>query len=438
MLDQNPIYKIYKEGKVPVVRFKDTGFTNFVQDKYFTDYDGNINEKFKNIVGCFCVLGGMQDNFILSGIGNVDTLHIGYVEPDTQVFDVSEGKYRKAIDMFNEALEAFTKQSESVDKSKEIISSQFDDFDIFYTQAIVKAEDITKVGEYTKSERFQFMHTVEDGFFRLNTLADYVFLTNNIENIKKTIEMADKYDAFDSYITIFSEDLPDEIKEMYPIIKIYNEKVKSLYWQERSIFEKLLPKHSTDNINFVKDLDTIFDNTNNTIFFMQAGYSSEIELLINGKTERCRFYVEDGQIILKNKDKMLDINDILTNKDAHINAVSLKARIDALNVLAKYDKDAVVKEPINSRIINLYNFYMSHKLYATDDGFKYYIDDFLIEYHKKLDDCIIRYFHPDYDERLLHEEDIYLNFEDKKFILDVINKYRSIMTDVEKNIQIER
>ena len=81
---------------------------------------------------------------------------------------------------------------------------------------------------------------------------------------------------------------------------------------------------------------------------------------------------------------------------------------------------------------------MSHKLYATDDGFKYYIDDFLIEYHKKLDDCIIRYFHPDYDERLLHEEDIYLNFEDKKFILDVINKYRSIMTDVEKNIQIER
>ena len=122
MLDQNPIYKIYKEGKVPVVRFKDTGFTNFVQDKYFTDYDGHIDEKFKNIVGCFCVLGGMQDNFILSDIGNVDTLHIGYVEPDTQVFDVSEGKYRKAIDMFNEALEAFTKQSASVDKSKEIIS----------------------------------------------------------------------------------------------------------------------------------------------------------------------------------------------------------------------------------------------------------------------------------------------------------------------------
>ncbi len=435
MLEQNPIYKIYKEGKVPVVRFKDTGFTNFVQDKYFTDYDGHIDEKFKNIVGCFCVLGGMQDNFILSGIGNVDTLHIGYIEPDTQVFDVSEGKYRKAIDMFNEALEAFTKQSESVDKSKEIISSQFDDFDIFYTQAIVKAEDITKVGEYTKEERFQFMHTVEDGFFRLNTLADYVFLTNNIENIKKTIEMADKYDAFDSYITMFSEDLPDEIKEMYPIIKIYDEKAKNLYWQERSVFEKLLPKHSTDNIDFVKDLDTIFAAA---FGCANNGYSCTIDLLIDDKKAECTFKIENGEIVLKHHEDVLDVEEILTNKNAFMNILKLKNKIDALNILAKYDKDAIIKEPINSRIIKLYDFYKENEIFRTDDGFKYFADDFMIEYHKKLDDCVIKYFHPDYEERLLHEEDIYLNFEDKKFILDVVNQYRNIMIDTEKETQIER
>lgn len=111
MLVNNILYKIYKSGKIPVIRYKNEGFKNYNQDAYFT-IDGKLDEKYKNINGCFCMLGGMQDPYILSGIENTETLNIGYIEADTKVYDVHNKTYTTAKSIFDKALNEYEKIKE--------------------------------------------------------------------------------------------------------------------------------------------------------------------------------------------------------------------------------------------------------------------------------------------------------------------------------------
>ncbi len=85
---ENPILTIINAGKIPVVRLGNTGFQNFKQDKYFSNYcSGAYSDKKskENKRGCFVSLLGVQGNYVCGGHYG-EAIHIGYLEPDDIVF----------------------------------------------------------------------------------------------------------------------------------------------------------------------------------------------------------------------------------------------------------------------------------------------------------------------------------------------------------------
>jgi hypothetical protein len=173
MLENNILYKIYKEGHIPVMRFKNEGFKNYNQNSYFEyeDDDCNIkiNEEYKDINGCFCLIAGMQDSFILSGRTDLDILNIGYVERNTLIFDPHNG-YIKAGEMFDKAFNIYNEWTKDRQNTKEFyFDRNLDDFDWAFTQAVINADDITPVKSYNKDEQLELINTIGDGFFSIQT-----------------------------------------------------------------------------------------------------------------------------------------------------------------------------------------------------------------------------------------------------------------------------
>lgn len=453
MLENNPIYKIYKSGKIPVIRYSDYGFKNFIQDKFFTDDNGNIVEKCKGIEGCFCVLGGMQDSFILSGLKNVSVLNIGWIEPDTKVFDVNTSTYKTAKSILDKAMEVYSKiEEERKDDPKTYMDKNFDDFDIFYTQVIVNADYVNDVESYTEKEQEQFAHTIFDGFFGIQAGMDYFFKFQKCGDMDKFMKFLDDNNIFHEFIKQSFVEFTDDILMSSIAAFQCNDLIEESGGSLETFIRELAPDKSTDEFKNASKIKSFIKNHPD---FDGNLYGDKYSTLGHGRTKngyKLDLYVKDKklEIVIKHdsdyKKQIIPHNKLLLNNVELIELArskisALKDVVDMTNQLG-IDKT----EPELKRIDNLINFYDKYKdeIFFTNEMFRYNKNEFTIEYYFDFDDVIINYSRQseidlDNPDKLYHEEDIYLKFSENIGILDIVKDYRNnvLLHSLEKENIIE-
>lgn len=166
---ENPLLTIIKAGKIPVVRLAKTGFQNFKQKRYFTDYRGGEYKEQKSVEkGCFVSILGVQGNYVCGGHYG-ESIHIGYLEPDETVFSTHFFDNSKNLYCAQTAKERF----ESAKKAYEIYQKGVngenwdpDDFDL-YSEAIVDSKTVKKALVIQPNEYQYLLPYCKDGMFRI-------------------------------------------------------------------------------------------------------------------------------------------------------------------------------------------------------------------------------------------------------------------------------
>lgn len=426
MLENNILYKIYKSGKIPVIRYKNEGFKNYNQDAYFT-IDGKIDEKYKNINGCFCMLGGMQDPYILSGVENTETLNIGYIEADTKVYDVYNKTYTTAKSIFDKALNEYEKIEEELNEKYHknfLIDKHMDDFDLCYTQTIVNANDVNLIKSYTEEEQKQFLNTINDGFFSINSGINYYYLYEKTNSVDKYLKFIDNKNAFNE---LLSEIPIDDITFNSPAANDYKELMsltKNLL--EKTLVNKIVPLKSTENIKQKESVKNFIKNNNKDGMLFNDYISLNFKTNYNNKEIDCYLKFEQNKtsiIAYENLKKIkIDINTktLLTNPKF---TEDLSENIQTLKELIKITKDKDID--IFKNILNINKFLKENDNFIIDDNcIIYNKNNYLIEYNFILDDTIIW---DETNDKAYHEEDIVLKNKD---ILDKVYFFRKITKDI--------
>lgn len=422
MLENNILYKIYKSGKIPVIRYKNEGFKNYNQDAYFT-IDGKLDEKYKNINGCFCMLGGMQDPYILSGVENTEILNIGYIEADTKVYDVYNKTYTTAKSIFDNALNTYDKIKKELEEKyhKEfIIDNHMDDFDLCYTQTIVNADDINLIKSYTEEEQRQFLSTINDGFFSINSGISYYYIYEKTNSINEYLKFIDDKNAFNE---LLKEITIDDITFDSPAANDYKELMElTKNTLEKTLIQEIVPLKSTENIK-QKELVKEFINNNNKDGLIYDNYISlEFKTNYNNKDVECYLKFEKDKpsiVVYSNLKKIkIDINTktLLTNPKF---TEDLSKNIQTLKELIKITENKDID--IFKNILNINKFLKENDNFIIDDNcIIYNKNNYLVEYNFILDDAIIW---NEENDKAYHEEDIILENKD---ILDKVYSFRKI------------
>lgn len=165
---ENPLKSIVKAGKIPVVRVGSDGFKNYRQEAYFLhrEIDCIMEE------GCFVSLGGIQGTYVSGGHYGQD-IHIGWIEPDCMVlgtyFYGSEQSFcmMPAKERFDKALYSYPAFEDSVIGK----SYDRDDFD-YFTEAIVKEEDIHEAAVISQKDYTVLFQYSNDGFYKIFDKSD--------------------------------------------------------------------------------------------------------------------------------------------------------------------------------------------------------------------------------------------------------------------------
>ena len=442
MLEKNPAYQIYKNGKIPVIRYKKDGFTNFVQDNYFTQNGSyELDKKFENIVGCFCILGGIQDSFILSGVKDTDTLWLGYIEPDTQIYDPMGQSYVIAEKYFNEALNFYNKVFKNRDEKEKIFNDILDDFDIFYTQAIIKAEDIKEPVKYERKDFSKLWDTLDGGIFKMANVIDFYYTALNNGETEDFLKYIENIDALDIILPLIIEDVPDEILNKYPVLKEY----KNLYmnascYQNKMILESCAPKKMDEYLDKFLKLKNVLKQNKFSIYPKNGKYECYLTLTTKNEKTHYRFSLENKEPKLYKLQSSIDTQGVLLDYKQIVLDEFLVSKLSKivkeLKILQEFDEKATITGHIADVLPKLDDFYKNNEIYLNEEGFTYFQDDFRLDYNYYLDDAVIKDFFSD-DEKLLHEEDIILNRNDKKFILDEIYEFRKILNE-QKEQALER
>lgn len=183
---ENPLKTIIKNGKVPVVRIANDGFKTHDQTKFNESYKEELN----GLVipdGCFVEVGGIQGRYV-SGWHINEPLHIGFMEPDTNIFVTYPAAKKSTLKKFSfttakerlSDIEIGYKESFPDEISIITTDMPLEDFDL-QTEAIVKAEDVTDVLTVYPKDFYLFLPYMNDGYLRLLCL-DNIFtevLTDN-------------------------------------------------------------------------------------------------------------------------------------------------------------------------------------------------------------------------------------------------------------------
>ena len=412
MLENNILYKIYKEGNVPVIRFKNDGFKNFNQDEYFTheDEDGNsyINEGCKGITGCFCLIGGMQDSFILSGVNDIDSLSIGYVSRDTLIFnphyinDKLVG-YIPAGKMFDEALKEFELWTkDEIKRPTFIFDRNIDDFDWYCTQAIINADDITEVGTFEKEEQLKFLDTITDGYFSIKTGFNFFWDAVKYEKVKEFQKYIDDNKMLNTFFKAYfncglnNDDIEymlnanfkgSFIDEFKSFIQCPNKKCKN-----RTQFKALINctpdtfdgeiKNKDKLLDFIRTVETEIYESEGEIYTYDYFHGLDLKIKI-----------EDGKLNFYNKNEPIEITpNMLLKYERSENRLSKIHK--AVHDLKNY-YDLGNEEPLKSTKIdlidNLYEMY--NKLYGKFEDDKFIFNDDLVHEYGDVDTGI----HVEYD-----------------------------------------
>lgn len=174
---ENPLKTIAKMGKIPVIRRSNDGFHNYDQEEYFDHYSA----RFKDTTppkGCFCLLGGIFGHWV-TGSHWKESLHIGYVEPDTPVvatyaFDDKLGwRWVTAKERYADAMKTFIHEFNCG------INTQYDleDFELS-EEAIIDSKYITHVATIKYEDYYKLIRFSNDN---MNTLFEDASLIDCIE-----------------------------------------------------------------------------------------------------------------------------------------------------------------------------------------------------------------------------------------------------------------
>lgn len=408
MLEQNPLYKIYKSGRIPVIRFKNEGFKNYNQNDYFSHKGTEpLEENCKDITGCFCMIGGMQDSFILSGVGNTEALNIGSIDKNTKVFIPFERKWEKAGKIFEENLKDIEKLYETTPEGfkSRSIDSRNDDFDIFCSQAIIKTEDIVFEERIEEKDFPKIWHTMDDKYLKISSGLDFYYIAKKYGQVEDFLKYIDKKGLLkDLLITMYDEFEDKDIKNL-TTLKRYND--LCLKYSEKfnaiSFLKRIAPETLSEDTT---KLD-IFDSVIGDIDIFTACYKHPVKLFIGGKEEKCVYMVKDHKFLLKKmegKDSFdVDSKEIYLNKE---NVKTLSNIIRQLKTVSKFDDESKMDDTFSSTVLKLDDFYTENEVKLNKDGFIYENGQYEIEYNFVLDDCVI--LDKENKEKLLHEEDLIL------------------------------
>lgn len=234
---ENPILTIINAGKIPVVRLGNTGFQNFKQDKYFSNYcSGAYSDKKskENKRGCFVSLLGVQGNYVCGGHYG-EAIHIGYLEPDDIVFSThffdsrNKGYYNQTA---KERFESAKKDYETFQRGVEKKNWDPDDFDL-YSEAIVDNKKIKKVTVIGPNEYQHMLPYCNDGMFKIF----------NAETIFYNIVWNGALD--EEFVSHMHWTLSDCHHYFFKETEIY-ELIECPYYKE-TILEELINYYSTGN-----------------------------------------------------------------------------------------------------------------------------------------------------------------------------------------------
>lgn len=168
---ENPLLTIVKAGKIPVVRLATTGFQNFIQKNYFTNYrDGEYADTVceETRKGCFVSLAGVQGNYVC-GAHYGESIHIGYLEPDDIVFSTHVLSGKNGYYCEQTAKERFEYIQETYKIFQKGVKEENwdpDDFDL-YSEAIVDSKKVRKVMVIQPNEYHLLLPYCNDGLFRI-------------------------------------------------------------------------------------------------------------------------------------------------------------------------------------------------------------------------------------------------------------------------------
>ncbi len=428
MLDKNPLYKIYKQGRIPVIRFKNEGFVNHNQNEYFSHKGTQeLEDICKDIEGCFCLIGGMQDSFILSGVNNTQILNIGSVDKDTKVFIPFKRKWEKAGDVFKENLEDIKNLYSTIPdgfKSRSI-DSRNDDFDIFCSQAVINAENI-KIEEKIKEEDFKnIWHTMDDEYFKISDGLDFYYIAKKYGQVEDFLKYIDEKGLLKDLLLVIYEEFDDKDIKNFKTLKRYNDLCKK--YEEKfnaiSYLKKIAPETLNESTKKLDIFDSVIENVD---IFPSTEYPHSIKLFSNNKEEKYSYMIKNNKFILKKieneKEVDIDDKDIFLSKE---NVEKLSNILKQFILVSKFDDASKLEDTFSCTILKLNNFYAKNDVDLTNDGFIFEDDEYKIEYNYILDDSIILDKHN--PEKLLHEEDLIL--KGKLDNLKIVEDFRKVFVE---------
>lgn len=428
MLEQNPLYKIYKSGRIPVIRFKDEGFKDYNQNNYFSHKGTEpLEENCKDIQGCFCLIGGMQDSFILSGVGNTETLNIGSVDKNTKVFVPFGRRWEKAGKIFEENLKDIEKTYAVTPEGfkSRSIDSRNDDFDIFCSQAIIKTEDIVFEERIEEKDFPKIWHTMDDKYLKIASGLDFYYIAKKYGQVEDFLKYIDKKGLLkDLLITVYEEFEDSDIKNL-KTLKRYNDLYKKYEKRPNAMafLRNLAPEKLDEDTKNLDIFDSIIENID---IFPVTSYMHPVRLNLDIPNTKCCYMVKNHSFIIKKqegeKEVDFDKNKIYLDRE---NIENLSNIIKQINLMSKFDNDCILTDSLSKTILMLNDFYKENNVELNNDGFIFENDKYKIEYNFILDDCII--LDKSSPEKLLHEEDLILRGDLND--LSVIENFRKIFVD---------
>lgn len=300
---ENILELIVKNGKIPVIRSSNKGFQNYKQDTYFKRYEKpyeimytTCKKKKEAIIkgprperGCFVFLGGVQGSWVI-GAHEYETIHIGYLEPNANVYATYTHK-NSSLEPFSyvTAKERFEDTYKYFESIKNEPNFNGNDFDI-YTEAIVDSKDIRKVA-VIENVMVLLKGLKEKSFFNIvprdEVVNRIVFNKNCNEDLLEAIGTKEEFEISFANGFSYNCDYFDRIDSDEAYAELVFETLK-----EYSLSGNILTL-VTDYINDLKYLENIFKYDYKKLSRVNlAKFNPKTNKLEFGTSLNKRFYIE--------------------------------------------------------------------------------------------------------------------------------------------------
>lgn len=368
---ENPLFTILKAGKIPVIRRSNDGFKNYNQKKYFDNHKNCCNKDidYDNITGCFCLIGGIQGNWI-TGAHYEEKLNIGYIEEDTKIFATytknkkDSFNYMTALQRYQDALYLYSR--DFLKDEKNGYYYDIEDFEL-EEEIIIDAKLVKKVCEIEYKDFYKLLRFDNTGMLSLFQ-DEYLFKMVLNERYLSFVELF----GFDNIDTFF-----DKYDDLYRFPKLKTKLIQ--------IFKDYL--FSTPNEKDINLINTSLDNI-----------KKFEEYLYKNKLNNCNFYNDSNlhldfkDIPFKDKENNYKIEELSINYDIE------KNEFHCLEIL-DIDKNS-----------HYFCMYLSDKISRNE---------YELRRKKRKDMELKNLFNKDYLEYLIHFYDVFIFY--KEYFFNIVN-----------------